>query len=129
MVSSCLCRAPSTPACWSGSTTRPPVSASGGVAAVKALAPGRAFGHETQMSAATAPLPIDDVLPGLLSALERGPFAVLVAPPGAGKTTRVPLALLQAGWRGDGRIIVLEPRRLATRAAARRMAASLGEDV
>ncbi|MGD9737861.1 MAG: ATP-dependent helicase HrpB [Bauldia sp.] len=75
------------------------------------------------------PLPIDDALPALLSALDRGPFAVLVAPPGAGKTTRVPLALLDQSWRGDGRIVVLEPRRLATRAAARRMAATLGEDV
>jgi ATP-dependent helicase HrpB len=72
-------------------------------------------------------LPIDAVLPGLLAALERSPRAVLVAAPGAGKTTRVPLALLGAGWRGDGRIIVLEPRRLAARAAASFMARSLGE--
>ncbi len=72
-------------------------------------------------------LPIDLVLPDLLAALDRGPRAVLVAAPGAGKTTRVPLALLDAGWRGDGRIILLEPRRLAARAAARFMAASLGE--
>ena len=56
-------------------------------------------------------------------------MAVLVAPPGAGKTTRVPLALLPAAWRGDGRIIMLEPRRLAARAAARRMATTLGEEV
>jgi len=76
-----------------------------------------------------APLPIDDALPELLAALKAGPFAVLVAPPGAGKTTRVPLALLDAPWRGDGRIIVLEPRRLAARAAARRMADTLGEQV
>jgi ATP-dependent helicase HrpB len=61
--------------------------------------------------------------------LERGTRAVLIAPPGAGKTTRVPLALLNAPWRGDGRIIVLEPRRLAARAAAHRMARTLGEDV
>jgi ATP-dependent helicase HrpB len=54
---------------------------------------------------------------------------VLVAPPGAGKTTRVPLALLSAPWRGDGRIVMLEPRRLAARAAARFMAKSLGEEV
>jgi ATP-dependent helicase HrpB len=52
-----------------------------------------------------------------------------VAPPGAGKTTRVPLALLAAPWRGDGRILVLEPRRLAARAAASFMARSLGEPV
>lgn len=74
-------------------------------------------------------LPIDQALPALTKALEQGPFAVLVAPPGAGKTTRVPLALLDASWRGNGKIVMLEPRRLATRAAARRMAQSLGEDV
>ena len=74
-------------------------------------------------------LPIDDVLPSLAAALEAGPFAVLVAAPGAGKTTRVPLALLAAPWRGDRRIIMLEPRRIAARAAARRMAATLGEEV
>ena len=75
------------------------------------------------------PLPIDDALPALQSALASGPFAVLVAPPGAGKTTRVPLALLDAPWRGDGRIIVLEPRRLAARTAAAQMARLLGEEV
>lgn len=74
-----------------------------------------------------APLPIDGVLPELLEALDAGNNAVLVAEPGAGKTTRVPLALLRAGWRGDGKILVLEPRRLAARAAARRMAGELGE--
>jgi ATP-dependent helicase HrpB len=85
--------------------------------------------NETQMSAADSPLPIDDVLPQLLAALESNPLAVLVAPPGAGKSTRVPLALLGAGWRGDGRIVMLEPRRLAARAVARRMAATLREDI
>jgi ATP-dependent helicase HrpB len=75
------------------------------------------------------PLPIDAVLPALRDALERTPRAVLQAPPGAGKTTRVPLALLDSGWRGDGRIVMLEPRRLATRAAARHMAQLLGEPV
>ena len=74
-------------------------------------------------------LPIEAALPDLLAALERAPAAVLVAPPGAGKTTRVPLALLAAPWRGDGRIVMLEPRRLAARAAAARMATSLGEAV
>lgn len=72
-------------------------------------------------------LPIDDVLPDLLATLDRSPNAVLVAQPGAGKTTRVPLALLDADWRNDGKILVLEPRRLAARAAARRMASELGE--
>ena len=76
-----------------------------------------------------APLPIDHVLPQLKKALAARRSAVLVAPPGAGKTTRVPLALLDAPWRGDGRIVMLEPRRLAARAAARRMAESMGEAV
>ncbi|RDE08654.1 ATP-dependent helicase HrpB [Pelagibacterium lacus] len=75
------------------------------------------------------PLPIDAVLAELRAALEEGTRAVLVAPPGAGKTTRVPLALLDAPWRRDGRIVMLEPRRLAARAAARRMAETLGEAV
>jgi ATP-dependent helicase HrpB len=77
----------------------------------------------------TTPLPIDDALPALTSALERSPNAVLVAPPGAGKTSRVPLALLEAPWRGDQKIIMLEPRRLAARGAAERMAKTLGERV
>jgi ATP-dependent helicase HrpB len=72
-------------------------------------------------------LPITDCLPALRDALCHKPNAVLVAPPGAGKTTVVPLALLDAPWRGDGRIIMLEPRRLAARAAATRMAGFLGE--
>lgn len=61
--------------------------------------------------------------------LDEGTAAVLHAPPGAGKTTGVPLALLGAPWLGDGRILMLEPRRLAARAAARRMATLLGEPV
>lgn len=75
------------------------------------------------------PLPITDVLPALSSALTGTTRAVLAAPPGAGKTTLVPLHLLRAPWRGDGRIILLEPRRLAARAAAGRMAELLGETV
>src|SRR5512135_896536 len=67
------------------------------------------------------PLPIDPVLPGLREALFRGP-AVLLAPPGSGKTTRVPLALLGEPWLRGGRIVMLEPRRLAARAAAGWMA-------
>ncbi len=74
-------------------------------------------------------LPIDEALPALTAALSARPNAVLVAPPGAGKTTRVPLVLLDELWRGDGRIILLEPRRLAARAAAERMASTLGETV
>eukprot|EP01035_Chromulina_nebulosa_P016696 gene16696-22145_t len=73
-------------------------------------------------------LPVRDCLPALLAALERG-NAVLVAPPGAGKTTLVPLALRAAPWVGDGRIVMLEPRRLAARAAATRMASLIGEPV
>lgn len=73
-------------------------------------------------------LPVSAVLPALSEALGRGNSAVLVAPPGAGKTTLVPLALLDAPWLGTGKIILLEPRRLAARAAARRMAELLGEE-
>jgi ATP-dependent helicase HrpB len=77
-----------------------------------------------------AALPVAEALPRLLAALEAGPNAVLVAPPGAGKTTLAPLALLDAPWRdAAARILLLEPRRLAARAAARRMAALLGEGV
>jgi ATP-dependent helicase HrpB len=75
------------------------------------------------------PLPIDEALPELTAALRAGPAAVLVAPPGAGKTTRVPLVLAQEPWATAKKIIVLEPRRLAARAAAARMAATLGEGV
>ncbi|WP_321448724.1 ATP-dependent helicase HrpB [uncultured Cohaesibacter sp.] len=80
-------------------------------------------------------LPIREALPGLLAALDAGTRAVLIAPPGAGKTTCVPLALLDQPWlaamtsEGNGKIIMLEPRRLAARAAARRMAQLLGEPV
>lgn len=73
------------------------------------------------------PLPIDAVLEDLSRTLEAHNAAVLVAPPGAGKTTRVPLALLDAPWAKGKKIIVLEPRRIAARASADRMAKSLGE--
>lgn len=73
-------------------------------------------------------LPIEEILPALKAALVNGPNAVLVAPPGAGKTTRAPLALLDQPW-ADGKLILLEPRRLAARAAAARMASALGERV
>ena len=77
----------------------------------------------------TDPLPIDDALPALTGALRERNAAVLVAPPGAGKTTRVPLVLAQEDWAKGRKIIVLEPRRLAARAAAARMAATLGEQI
>lgn len=73
------------------------------------------------------PLPIDAVLDDLSRTLEANNAAVLVAPPGAGKTTRVPLALLDAPWAAGKKIIVLEPRRIAARASADRMAKSLRE--
>ncbi|WP_424628340.1 ATP-dependent helicase HrpB [Bradyrhizobium sp. SYSU BS000235] len=76
-----------------------------------------------------SPLPIDAVLADLTATLARSSTAVLVAPPGAGKTTRVPLALLDAAWSDGKKIIVLEPRRIAARAAAERMAQTLGEKV
>jgi ATP-dependent helicase HrpB len=75
------------------------------------------------------PLPIDAALPALSSALSTASNAVLVAPPGAGKTTRVPFALLGQPWLGGRKILVLEPRRLAARGAAERMAATLQEHV
>lgn len=87
------------------------------------------MGHIGAMRAFDQPLPIDEALPALLAALQMRPNAVLVAPPGAGKTTRVPLALLDEPWMKGGKIIVLEPRRLAARAAAARMASTLGEPV
>ncbi|MES5487143.1 ATP-dependent helicase HrpB [Bradyrhizobium sp. INPA03-11B] len=74
-----------------------------------------------------SPLPIDAVLDELDRTLDRHNAAVLVAPPGAGKTTRVPLALLDAPWAKGKKIIVLEPRRIAARASAERMAKTLGE--
>ncbi len=75
------------------------------------------------------PLPIDAVLDQLARTLEGHIAAVLVAPPGAGKTTRVPLALLDAPWAKHKKIIMLEPRRIAARASAERMAQTLGERV
>jgi ATP-dependent helicase HrpB len=88
--------------------------------------PNRAyFGNMTPAPA----LPVDAILGELGAALQTVGSAVLQAPPGAGKTTRVPLALLGLPWLAQGRILMLEPRRLATRAAARRMAATLGESV
>ena len=75
------------------------------------------------------PLPIDSALPHLTAALRESNAAVLVAPPGAGKTTRVPLVLLDEPWADDKKILVLEPRRLAARAAASRMAFTLGEEI
>lgn len=74
-----------------------------------------------------APLPIEAVLPELIAALKRGPNLVLTAEPGAGKTTRVPRALLDAGLLGEGECWILEPRRLAARLAATRVAFEMGE--
>ncbi|PCC71745.1 ATP-dependent helicase HrpB [Nannocystis exedens] len=76
---------------------------------------------------APSQLPIDEVLGDIVAALQRSPCAVVEAPPGAGKTTRVPLALLQAGLAGGREILVLQPRRLAARMTAARVAESLGE--
>jgi len=67
-------------------------------------------------------LPVSEALPALRAALSASSNAVLIAPPGAGKTTIVPLALMEEAWAAEGRILVLEPRRVAARAAARRMA-------
>jgi len=81
------------------------------------------------MAAFEPPLPIDAALPALLAALAKDTAAVLVAPPGAGKTTRVPLVFAGEPWAQGRKILVLEPRRLAARAAAERMAKTLGEGV
>jgi ATP-dependent helicase HrpB len=74
-------------------------------------------------------LPIDDALPELIAVLTQHRGAVLQAPPGAGKSTVVPLALLRERWAAGKRLIMLEPRRLAARAVAQRMAQTLGETV
>ncbi|HEY4213271.1 MAG TPA: ATP-dependent helicase HrpB [Steroidobacteraceae bacterium] len=74
-------------------------------------------------------LPIDEILPALTAALVSHPSVVLQAPPGAGKSTVVPLALLDEPWMRDKRLLMLEPRRLAARAVASRMAQTLGESV
>ncbi len=76
-----------------------------------------------------APLPIEAVLPQITEALRRGPNLVLTAEPGAGKTTRVPRALLEAGLLGEGECWILEPRRLAARLAATRVASEVGESL
>lgn len=76
-----------------------------------------------------SPLPIEQALPALCQALQCRDEVVLEAPPGAGKTTRVPLALLDEPWLAGQSIIMLEPRRLAARAAAERLASELGEQV
>ena len=81
------------------------------------------------MRAFDTPLPVDAVLADLGAALRARPNAVLVAPPGAGKTTRVPLFLLDEPWLAGRKLILLEPRRLAARAAADRMARTLHESV
>ena len=74
-------------------------------------------------------LPVETILEGLQLTLRKGGCAVLQAPPGAGKTTRVPLALLTEPWLADKRLLMLEPRRLAARAAAARLAANLDQPV
>ncbi|MEQ1576351.1 MAG: ATP-dependent helicase HrpB [Hyphomicrobium sp.] len=78
---------------------------------------------------ASSNLPIEDVLVELRAALRTQSSAILVAPPGAGKTTRVPLALLDEPWVKSGKILILEPRRLAARGAADRMAKTLGQQI
>jgi ATP-dependent helicase HrpB len=81
------------------------------------------------MNESAAPLPIDDALPALRLALAEHSSSVLVAPPGAGKTTRAPLVLMNETWAKGRRFLLVEPRRLAARAAASRMAATLDEKV
>jgi ATP-dependent helicase HrpB len=85
--------------------------------------------HKPAPQDAMTSLPIEQTLPALRQALAQQTEAVLEAPPGAGKTTRVPLALLDELWLAGQKILMLEPRRLAARAAAERMAQTLGEQV
>lgn len=79
--------------------------------------------------AGLVPLPIDPLLRDVTASLRQHPCLVIEAPPGAGKTTRVPAALLDAGFAEDGDIVVLEPRRIAARLAARRVATERAEPV
>lgn len=81
------------------------------------------------MTAAAPAFPITPLLPEIRASLAAHPRLVLEAPPGAGKTTQVPLALLHEAWLGGGKILMLEPRRIAARAAAQFMARQLGEEV
>src|SRR5215467_1313842 len=85
--------------------------------------------NQSSMNSFEFALPIDQALPALTAALRERAAAVLVAPPGAGKTTRAPLVLAEERWAKGRKILVLEPRRIAARAAAARMAATLGEPV
>ncbi|MEO8223198.1 MAG: ATP-dependent helicase HrpB, partial [Gammaproteobacteria bacterium] len=80
------------------------------------------------MTAPATPLPVTGAVPELAAVLAAGRCAVLQAPPGAGKSTGVPLALLDAPWLAGRRLLLLEPRRLAARAVAARMASQLGEE-
>ena len=95
-----------------------------------ANSPGLGLGRTSQLNAPTEPtLPILEALPELLAALARSARVVLEAPPGAGKTTAVPIALLDQPWLAGKKILLLEPRRIAARAAAMFMAGKLGEPV
>jgi HrpA-like RNA helicase len=86
------------------------------------------FSFHLPLDPAATALPVVEALPALRARLVEAPNAVLIAPPGAGKTTLVPLALHGSSWLGDGRIVMLEPRRLAARAAAQRMASLIGQE-
>ncbi|HAN35325.1 MAG TPA: ATP-dependent helicase HrpB, partial [Acidimicrobiaceae bacterium] len=88
-----------------------------------------ASGQSSSVPPGLPDLPVLDALPAVLTALAEHGSAILVAPPGAGKTTLAPLVLRREPWLADQRIVMLEPRRLATRAAAQRMASLLGERV
>ncbi|GAC1339921.1 MAG: ATP-dependent helicase HrpB [Myxococcales bacterium] len=90
---------------------------------------GRVYPSVVERALPRIALPIDDALAAIVAHLRAGPALVLEAPPGAGKTTRVPPALLDAGLSGSGDVVVLEPRRLAARLSAQRVAGERGERV
>ncbi|MBC8090166.1 MAG: ATP-dependent helicase HrpB, partial [Phycisphaerae bacterium] len=107
-------------------TTRPAAGASPPVKNESAVT---SFSSQHSPATTALKLPIEDALPALLDALAATPNVVLEAPPGAGKTTRVPLSLLGQPWLAQQRIVMLEPRRLAARSAASFMARQLNERV
>ena len=74
-------------------------------------------------------LPVDGIIPQILAALETAPTLIVQAPPGSGKSTRIPLSLLESNWLGQNKIVMLEPRRLAALNLASWISSGIGEDI